>query len=238
MLTLLCCLATYCTWTMGMLACLPTILSTATEPHEEDESALFCWDENSVVRSGVEKVIAKQVLRKKLSKLRHLVVKQAIAPAYLDSLFPSLLKLFNPQTVTYNGGIANVKNWKISCYLEVMEGGIPCTEPNIHLRDLFGPLLAKCNDLFVTWYRQQHSMRIPFTVDRLMTFITRYTPAPGEQALLKVIWCVFRGSLDRLHFFPFIWLLTKAIVFLYIFNIIACGRCGQGGWFPRGGTSH
>ena len=43
------------------------------------------------------------------------------------------------------------------------------------------------------WYRQQHacnkkagsSSQKP-RVERVMTFITRYTPAPGEQALLKV----------------------------------------------------
>ena len=53
-----------------------------------------------IVRSGVKEEIAKQVVRKKLSKLRHLVVKEAISPEYLDSLFPTLLQLFKPQTVT------------------------------------------------------------------------------------------------------------------------------------------
>jgi hypothetical protein len=70
-----------------------------------------------------------------------------------------------------------------------MEGGIPCTDPNLELQKVFEPLLNVCNDLFVTWYRQQHSCnnstRTVRGVKRLMTFITRYTPAPGEQALLK-----------------------------------------------------
>lgn len=61
--------------------------------------------------------------------MRHLCVKQAIKPEYLDSLMPSILEHFWPQQVVYNGGIANVKEWKISCYLEVMEGGVPCTNP-------------------------------------------------------------------------------------------------------------
>lgn len=55
---------------------------------------------NSIARAGVKQEIAKQVVRKKLSKQRHLVMKEAIAPEYLDSLFPTLLELFKPQTVT------------------------------------------------------------------------------------------------------------------------------------------
>lgn len=144
-----------------------------------------------IAREGVVKEISKQVLRQKLSKLRHLVIPKGVSPDYLDSLFPQLLDDFDPQEVVYNGGIAKVKNWKISCYLEVMEGGIPCTNPNIKLLDLFRPLLDTCDDLFLEWYRQQHACnkkllgKVQRSCKRMMTFITRYTPAPGEQALLK-----------------------------------------------------
>jgi hypothetical protein len=146
------------------------------------------------VRSTVKSEICKQVLRCKLAKRRHLVLKEAFDPRYLDSLFPMLLKLFEPQHVTYNGGIANVKNWKISCYLEVMDGGVPTTHPHLALRDIFLPVLNACNELFLYWYRQQHACNtVPMasrssatSCHRLMTFVTRYTPAPGEQALLKV----------------------------------------------------
>jgi hypothetical protein len=90
----------------------------------------------------------------------------------------------------YNGGEAKIKKWKISCYLEVMEGGIPCTDPNLELRAVFEPLLDTCNDFFAIWYQQQHSCNTLTRksirgVKRLMTFIMRYTPAPDEQALLK-----------------------------------------------------
>jgi len=85
-----------------------------------------------------------------------------------------------------------VKKWKISCYLEVMDGGVPCTKPNLALLETFRPLLNSCNDLFVKWYRQQHACNRlaprkndQLVVKRLMTFITRYTPNPGEEALLK-----------------------------------------------------
>ena len=150
---------------------------------------------SSIVREGVRNEITKQVLRQKLSKLRHLVIPRGIHPSYLDSLFPKILEHFDPQIVHYNGGIAQVKEWKISCYLEVMEGGIPCTNPNLKLLDLFQPLLDECNDLFLEWYRQQHACNkqrqqkgqvVERTCKRIMTFVTRYTPAPGEQALLKV----------------------------------------------------
>lgn len=168
---------------------------------KESNDNIVCF-----VRGNVKAEIGKQVLRCKLAKCRHLVVKEAFDPSYLDSIFPMLLKLFDPQHVTYNGGIANVKDWKISCYLEVMDGGIPTTNPNFELRDLFSPLMSACDDLFLYWYRQQHACNasngtIATTCRRLMTFITRYTPAPGEQALLKVcdtqfrlhyvLWCSF-----------------------------------------------
>ena len=142
--------------------------------------------------------IIKSVVRAKLSKRRHLVLTQAISPTYLDSLMPDIVtSLFQPQTVTYNGGIANIKTWKISCYLEVMDGGVPCCNPQTALRDHCSHLLDTCNDLFATWYRQQQGGNKFKTsrykvdengnpmVSRLMTFITRYTPAPEENALLK-----------------------------------------------------
>lgn len=144
-----------------------------------------------IVRPGIDQEITKGVIRKKLGKMRHLVIEKCIDPAYLDSIFPKILDLFNPQTVQYNGGIAKIKEWKISCYLEVMEGGIPCTNPNLDLLRVCLPLLNACNDLFALWYKQQHACNgqilESFKVTRVMTFITRYSPAPGEQALLKHI---------------------------------------------------
>ena len=76
----------------------------------------------------IKKEIAKNVIRHKLQKLRHLVLPGVISSNYLENdIFYHMHKhkLFQPQTVTYNGGIANVKKWKISSYLEVMEGGVP-----------------------------------------------------------------------------------------------------------------
>lgn len=149
---------------------------------------ICCFD--IIVRTDVEREINRGVLRKKLGKMRHLVIEKGIDPAYLDSIFPKILEFFDPQIVEYNGGVAKIKKWKISCYLEVMEGGIPCTNPNLELLQVCLPLLNQCDVLFSKWYKQQHScnsMKIGNTirVRRLMTFITRYTPAPGEQALLK-----------------------------------------------------
>jgi hypothetical protein len=175
------------------------------------------------VRRNAKAEINKAVIRQKLKKQRHLMLFKAIDPGYLDSLFPSLLDLFRPQTVVYNGGIAKIPEWKISCYLEVMPGGIPTTDPNLDLLRLFLPLLDACDDLFLHWHRQQHacnnqtrqqhgnksdsstsdstgrrldggdgssylttSTTPSSSCRRLMTFITRYTPNPGEQALLKV----------------------------------------------------
>jgi hypothetical protein len=125
--------------------------------------------------------------------MRHLVVKEAIKPSYLDDLMPKIIEKFWPQQVVYNGGVANVKNWKISCYLEVMEGGVPCTNPCLPLLDDCSELLDAVDALFTHWYKQQHACNKPgqpkreepYKIKRVMNFITRYTPNPNEQALLK-----------------------------------------------------
>jgi hypothetical protein len=154
-----------------------------------ESRGVFC---GPMVREGLKDEIAKKVVRQKLAKLKHLVLTKAINESYLDSLFPKLLELFHPQTVQYNGGIAKITEWKISCYLEVMDGGIPTTQPNTQLLSLFNPLLDTCNDLFLHWFKQKSACNSnndsskELKCTRLMTFITRYTPAPGEQALLKV----------------------------------------------------
>lgn len=81
----------------------------------------------------------------------------------------------------YNGGVANVKDWKISCYLEVMDGGVPCTNPNLDLRAACLPLLERCDYLFMEWYKQQHSCNgrrggdSNIRVARLMTFIVGFS---------------------------------------------------------------
>lgn len=146
--------------------------------------------EEHIVRKSAIQEITKGVIRKKLAKQRHLVIEKCINTNYLDSLFPQILQNFQPQTVTYNGGIAKATEWKNSCYLEVMEGGVPCTNPNEKLKSICMPLLNECNDVFKVWYKQQHAcngkVKEDIAVHRLMTFITRYTKIPGEQpGLLK-----------------------------------------------------
>ena len=155
---------------------------------------------------GLPREISRSVLRQKLShNLRHLVLKQAIQPSYLDYLFSTqILPLFQPQTVTYNGGIAQITQWKISCYLEVMEGAVPTASPHVKLRDACWDLLETCNYMFAMWNKQQYGIKgdaLP-RVERLMTFITRYTVNPGEQALLKVRTVYLRLRLEFVSFLP------------------------------------
>jgi hypothetical protein len=170
-----------------------------------DDITTDCIESCSFVRSNIKKEICQQVIRQKLLKRRHLVISKLFDTNYLHTLFPTLLQHFCPQSVQYNGGIAQITTWKISCYLEVMADGIPTAQPNLVLCRHFLPLLDMCNALFLFWYQQQHSCNhkktstLPSTnttttttttttmrCRRLMTFITRYTAAPNEQALLKV----------------------------------------------------
>ena len=195
----------------------------------------------AMAKDGIGREITRGVIRAKLAKTRHLVIREGIRPAYLDAIMPAVIDNFRPQTVTYNGGVAKIKEWKLSCYLEVMEGGVPCANPDLKMLDICLPLLEVCDDLFSSWYRQQHSCNDAvqrkaskprggsggeenigncdrmasvasstagsksvtemnrcggeqkdqvrsgggIKVKRLMTFITRYTAAPNENALLK-----------------------------------------------------
>lgn len=85
----------------GILTMTLTVNENNTrKPLKDANDGISKQNQQTMVRSNVEKEIIKQVVRQKLSKLRHLVVKEAISPEYLDSLFPTLLKLFQPQTVT------------------------------------------------------------------------------------------------------------------------------------------
>jgi hypothetical protein len=172
--------------------------------NNHDELTTDCIESCSFVRSNIKKEICQQVIRQKLLKRRHLVISKLFDTNYLHTLFPTLLQHFRPQSVQYNGGLAQITTWKISCYLEVMADGIPTAQPNLVLRQHFLPLLDVCNALFLFWYQQQHSCNhkktsiLPPSTNttttttttmrcrRLMTFITRYTAAPNEQALLKV----------------------------------------------------
>lgn len=156
------------------------------QQHPNDDTKNESPLDSVLVRANVVPEITKQVVRRKLARQRHCVIEKGIDPTYLDEIFPLLLQHFQPQHVVYNGGVANIKDWKISCYLEVMDGGVPTTEPNIPLRNIFHPLLDAINQLFLHWYRQQHNREHIQSCQRIMTFITRYTPQPGEQALLKV----------------------------------------------------
>ena len=196
----------------------------------------------AMTKDGILREITRGVIRAKLAKTRHLVIREGIRKSYLDAIMPAVIDNFRPQTVMYNGGVAKIREWKLSCYLEVMEGGVPCADPDLKMLDICLPLLEVCDGLFSSWYRQQHSCndaaqrkasttrggsggeenigncdrmtsvagsgtgsdkpvsetncsggeekdqvqsRGGIKVKRLMTFITRYTAAPNENALLK-----------------------------------------------------
>ena len=69
-------------------------MNVSTDPEERSKSS-----EVSICKVGLNEEVSKLVVRKKLAKQRHLVIEQGINSAYLDSLFPRLLELFDPQVV-------------------------------------------------------------------------------------------------------------------------------------------
>eukprot|EP00587_Corethron_hystrix_P007119 CAMPEP_0113316928 /NCGR_PEP_ID=MMETSP0010_2-20120614/12021_1 /TAXON_ID=216773 ORGANISM="Corethron hystrix, Strain 308" /NCGR_SAMPLE_ID=MMETSP0010_2 /ASSEMBLY_ACC=CAM_ASM_000155 /LENGTH=248 /DNA_ID=CAMNT_0000173769 /DNA_START=119 /DNA_END=862 /DNA_ORIENTATION=+ /assembly_acc=CAM_ASM_000155 len=139
----------------------------------------------------VYKHITRGVMASKFSGRRHLVLPRAISPTYLLSIMPLVIQNFSPQHVRYNGGVGSVPDWKISCYIDVMDGGVPTANPHFPLREVCLPLLGAVDDLFLHWYRQQNhrkmvvnGLRSDPRVRRLMTFVTRYSARRTEDAAL------------------------------------------------------
>ena len=96
--------------------------STAPSGSSNDTNDTPANTTAGVLLGDVHRQIARGVVRAKLSKRRHLVLPGVVSSSYLDSLMPAIVgavegkpPLFRPQNVTYNGGVANVRNWKISC---------------------------------------------------------------------------------------------------------------------------
>ena len=58
---------------------------------------------------------------------------------------------------------------------------------NAALLEACGPLLAKCNACFASWYTQLHGAGSIRELVRLQSFVTRYRPKLNENALLRHI---------------------------------------------------
>ena len=79
-----------------------TVGNIDNRQYENEKSTLNERSELNILSHSedvISKDISKGVLRKKLSKMRHLVIPKAISAEYLDILFPQILELFEPQIV-------------------------------------------------------------------------------------------------------------------------------------------
>ena len=96
--------------------------------YENDKNTLDERSELNILSHSedeISKDISKGVLRKKLSKMRHLVIPKAISYQYLDTLFPQILKLFEPQKVmvsiiTEYSIILDIKKSNAECIITII----------------------------------------------------------------------------------------------------------------------
>ena len=72
-----------------------SIIAKSIGTNPEHESRSSC----AIARHNITKEICKGVIRSKIMKRRHLVVKEGINPSYLKEIFPTIIQNFQPQHV-------------------------------------------------------------------------------------------------------------------------------------------
>ena len=119
--------------------------------------------------------------RKKLKRLRHAAVRQAIDGAWLQEKLESMVKAYVQQTLDYGPRSRYGANWKISCYLVVMEKWKPKIEAHAPMVEVFGDVMYRCLFTFEQWYASQFSFQ-KFTI--MNCFLTKYDASKQDETKL------------------------------------------------------
>lgn len=124
--------------------------------------------------------------KKANGKDRHVLVKHALQPEYLQRLFPDIKRAFKPQPIDYTKkvGYSRYRNWKISCYLRAWPQWTPRIAPHMPLVDVLDPILDDCVAQFKVWYNDLWGLR-ESEVIIMNSFVTRYRTEEGETQLKK-----------------------------------------------------
>lgn len=115
-------------------------------------------------------------------KLRHALVRGAIDGFWLTSKLEAMIKAYAQQPLDYGPNSRYGANWKISCYLVVLEKWKPRITPHLPLVAVYGDVMDRC----VAKYEEWHASFAEAKKATVMNcFLTRYDAAKDDENQLK-----------------------------------------------------
>ncbi|CAE7270281.1 rib4 [Symbiodinium sp. CCMP2456] len=118
----------------------------------------------------------------------HELKKSAVDRQRLVNLFPDIKASYVQQPLDYGRNSRYGDQWRISCYLVVMENWKPKILPHEPMLRCLGSVMSDCVDMFEDWYCQLKGYRLGSKKFEVMNaFVTRYRPVHGEDELQKHI---------------------------------------------------
>jgi len=119
-------------------------------------------------------------------RLRHELVPGVLPRAQLELLLPSMKEAYVQQPLDYGRNSRYGDEWKISCYLVVMEKWKPNIMPHAPMVACMTPTMDACTAAYSRWYCGVHSLAT-VSVQVMNAFVTRYRPIHNEDQLKKHI---------------------------------------------------
>eukprot|EP00439_Symbiodinium_sp_Y106_P046675 s181_g5.t4 len=118
----------------------------------------------------------------------HELKKSAVDPKRLANLFPDIKASYVQQPLDYGRNSRYGDQWRISCYLVVMENWKPKILPHEPMLRCLGSVMSECVNMFEDWYCQLKGYRLGSKKFGVMNaFVTRYRAVHGEEELQKHI---------------------------------------------------
>lgn len=118
----------------------------------------------------------------------HCLKPQVIKAKRLQDLFPEIKESYVQQPLDYGRNSRYGDEWRISCYMVVMENWKPKIMPHEPMLRCLGDVMHECVKSFESWYCSLKGFKQgskPFSV--MNAFVTRYRPLHGEDELKKHI---------------------------------------------------
>lgn len=121
-----------------------------------------------------------------LQGIRHALVRNVIPQAQIEAVFPDMKEAYIQQPLDYGRNSRYGDNWRISCYIVVMENWKPKIYPHEPMVRCMTPVMNQCCDEFAKWYCRLHNFPA-IDVHVMNAFVTRYRPIHNEDELQRHI---------------------------------------------------
>jgi len=116
--------------------------------------------------------------------LRHTLIRGAINGNELTGRLDQMLKAYKQQTLDYGRHSRYGDEWKISCYLVVLEKWKPKILPHPPMVDCLSDIMNQCVRVYEKWYSDRFSQpKVRASV--MNCFLTRYSASDARESQLK-----------------------------------------------------